>query len=722
MDGEGIEHQMLPNITRQLDEVLRPAATRGEAPALEIMLGARPVLACDDFANHIRRVLNALPNHRVLLLIDEADSLLQFLDTPNDAAITPKKRFGWTLRSLVQESDGRFDVRFAGFQEISRAAQSTSGPFYNFRRGTSLRALSVLNTEEARQLVVLPLRLLRVDFADESLVDLILDFSGCHPALIQEFCRRIYERLRETRSHDAALVIVQDDIEAVWQQPDFRKSVVRAVHLNVETRNTRQEKILRLLLWLWVKQIMAPNGYPTIPTVCQAADLYGVLRQTFGEETVERQVRLADLDNYLSDLATLGVLEKFSRGYAFRYRYFASLLFHDFFGGQLSDSYIGDLWRSIVKHEDQPPRLPIRAKDDLSLSPFPREEQARMEQEQDRVVVVLGAPGTGKTSFFAWLKREREDQLRQAETVRIVDAADVPFERLGEQVATALSIRPLPESWQALADEAVERWSRRTDTTLIVLENVNYLSQESALPLVFWPNSHGIWKSQGLVDGLADIMRATEGHLRFALTGSFPLARLWVDAEKLLENSAVLFTTQRLTHGERDAWFETAKLVATPDTKQRLWRLTDGDWRLLRALRLWFSHKASEELEEQHVREFGRLLEQGVTAEVFPELHDVLAKYDVRMRGLLSSLNEIARTLDTTEQDEDMWADLLADYVQTEPATSRVEVSRRDWLVDLRAATLLQELPAKPAEKGGRDLIGVPIDSLWFQLVTRTHE
>lgn len=722
VDGEGIERQILPNIVRQLDEALRPAAARGEAPPLDILLGARPLLQCDDFENHIRRVLSALPNHRVLLLVDEADSLLQYLDTPNDAAISPKKRFGWTLRALVQESAGRFDVRFAGFQEISRAAQSTSGPFYNFRRGTSLRALSVLKSEEARQLVVLPLQLLRVNFADESLVELILDFTGRHPALIQEFCRRIYERIRETRSHDAALVITQDDVEAVWQQPDFRKSVVRAVHLNVETRNTRQEKILRLLLYLWVRQIMAPNGYPAIPTVCQAADLYGVLRRTFGEETVERQVRLADLDNYLSDLATLGVLEKFSRGYAFRYRYFASLLFHDFFGGQLSDSDIEDLWTSIVKHEDQPPRLPIRAGDDLSLSPFPREEQARMELEQERVVFVLGAPGTGKTSFFNWLKKDQAEQLRRAETVRIIDAADLPFERLREQLANALSIRPQPSSWQALADEAVERWSRRTDTTLVVLENVNYLSQEPAWPLAFWPAEDKIKDSQGLVDGLAAIIRATSGRLRFALTGAFQLARLWVEAESMFVDSAAIFTTQCLTPRERDAWFETAKLVATPDTKQRLWRLTGGDWRLLRALRLWFSQRASEELEEQHVREFGRLLEQGVRADAFPELHQVLSCHDNQARALLHGLGELARTLDINEADEDMWADLLVDFWHGKAETPYAKLLRRDWLVELRAALLLQELVAKSAGESGRGIIEVPVSRLWFQLIARSHE
>jgi hypothetical protein len=71
---------------------------------------------------------------------------------------------------------------------------------------------------------------------------------------------------------------------------------------------------------------------------------------------------------------------------------------------------------------------------------------------------------------------------------------------------------------------------------------------------------------------------------------------------------------------------------------------------------------------------------------------------------------------------EDVWADLLADHVQSKPTVAPVDVPRRDWLVDLRAATLLQELPAKPSENGARDLISVPIDSLWFQLVTRTHE
>ena len=722
VNGEGIERTMLPSIIGKLDKALLPAAARGEAPTLDIMLGTQQYVQCDDFGNHIRRVLQVLPHHRILLLIDEADSLMQYLDKPNDAAIKAKERFGWSLRALVQESGGRFDVRFAGFQEISRAAQSTSGPFYNFRRGTPLRALSVLRPEEARQLVVLPLSLLRVRFADESLVELILDFTGRHPALIQEFCRRVYERIRETNHGDVELVISEDDVGAIWQQPDFRKSVVRAVHLNVETRNTRQEKLLRLLLYLWVRQIMAPTGYPAIPTVCQAADLYGVLCQAFGDAAVERQIRLADLDNYLSDLATLGVLEKFGRGYAFRYRSFASLLFYDFFGGQLGESDISDLWTSIVRHDDQPPRMPIRIGEDLSLSPFPREEQARLEQENERVVFVLGAPGTGKTSFFEWLKIDQEEQHRRQEMVRIVDVSGVAFAALREHLEKVLTIRRKTPTWQSFADDAADQWQSRGDTTLVVLENVDHLSQEDGWPLIFWPSEDGIANTQGLIDALAVITRATGGRLRFAATGAFPSARLWIEAEGMIRDSAIGFTTKQLTSRELDAWFDSAKLLATPDVKQSMWRLSNGDWRLLRAFRRWFSVANADEVDEQHIREFKRLLEQRVISHALPELQGILAGYDARSRTMLRGLGELARMFDISVSDEDTWADLLVDHFQGNGQLELKELPRRDWLIELRAAALLQELLS--VTESGTELrsIEVPVGRSWFQLVVRFRD
>ena len=165
----------------------------------------------------------------------------------------------------------------------------------------------------------------------------------------------------------------------VWSDPEFRKSVVNAVRLKVETRNTKPEKILRLILYLWVRSLMVPSSMPQLPVLCDASHLYNLLCQRFGEGAVECHVKRAELSNYVADLATLGVLEKHAYGYAFRYKYFASLLYYDTFGGQLGDQEIADLWNSIVDHDDRLPRTEMWLGEDRSLSPFLRADQDRIE-------------------------------------------------------------------------------------------------------------------------------------------------------------------------------------------------------------------------------------------------------------------------------------------------------------------------------------------------------
>lgn len=476
VDDIGIERSFVTGVGNLLNSRLRGLQSGIDDTPIDLRFPnvySKTRDMCEEFTASLRRMLAILPNYRFLLLIDEADSLLQYLDTPNDPIIDTAKRFGWTLRALVQESGGRLDVRFAGFQEISRAAQSPSGPFYNFRPGVPQRALTVLQPDEARALIVNPLRMLGATFADESLVEFILDVTGQHPALIQAFCSRLYRRVRGTR-RDEHYTLAASHVEAIWQDPQFRKDVIRAIHLNVETRNTKPEKILRLVLYLWVREIMAPNTRAPLPLICEPVHLYQLLCDTFGREAVEHRVclRLADLDNYLADLATLGVLAQLGRGYIFRYRYFANLLYHDHFGGQLNETVVRDLWSDIVDHNDLSPRFQIQVNDQLSISPFTRENQSALEQERQHVVFALGASGTGKSEFFRWLETNRARQSGSAETVHILDVADKPVSAIRAAISGALGLAP-PANWQQFANEVLAHVPASQRPLLIVLDGVN---------------------------------------------------------------------------------------------------------------------------------------------------------------------------------------------------------------------------------------------------------
>lgn len=193
--------RMVQEITDGLARYEPPASgVRRSKPFRGTLLRPTSVTA---FVEQLSRLLADFPKLRVLLLLDEADALCAYLDVPPSPQLTQGQRLGWDLRKLVADSKGRFDVRFAGFQEIQRAAVSTNGPFFNFRRGRSAWALKVFHPDEAEDLLVSTPRGLAVEFAGRTLIERVLEFTGRHPALLQDFGRRLYfqVRVRGTLDH-----------------------------------------------------------------------------------------------------------------------------------------------------------------------------------------------------------------------------------------------------------------------------------------------------------------------------------------------------------------------------------------------------------------------------------------------------------------------------------------------------------------------------------------
>lgn len=719
VDGAGIKRFLLPDVIQSLNHALINRGYKGEVDSLEVHIRSEVGVDGDEFANHIRKLLRILPEHRFLLLIDESDSLLQYLNVSNDPLLDPSERFGWTLRGLIQESGGRFDVRFAGFQEISQVPKLTSGPFYNFRPGKEQAyPLSFLETEEAAELIVRPLQLLGVMFTDKSLVDLILEYSGQHPALIQKFCMLLYERVRSSRKDYKNLLVSEEDVDTVWKNQEFRKEVVRSVLLNVQTRDTKPEKILRLLLYLWVQKIMAPDDFE-IPVVADSNHLYQLLCQVLmgGEDAVrEQQITKSRLSDYLSDLKTLGVLREHGRGYVFHYRYFARLLYYDHFQGQLDKREIDNVWQTIVQHKDEVPRMHIRIGQKLSMSPFNKKDQEQLEKERAYLAFVLGAPGTGKTEFFNWLKMNQETP-----NTHLIQATNLSFDQLRGQLSLVFGLNPDPDNWQTFADQAVARWTGDVESTLIVLDDVDNLIRDKSLSLLWWPSTDKIEEDEGLLYTLARLTRNSKGKLRFAITGTFPLARFWVECEEFLSELGAHFVTQQLKEGELGKWCDVARLVALNEVKQHIWNITGGDWRLLSTLQNWLAQRKIEEPSIVDIAQFQQALKSSLSAETFPELYRTLNNYDPIARETLKGLASISREWGH-ELEESICAELLSDYFAKAVDSKQSKWTQPQWLIELRTAILLQELKRQPVEGSQRDnLIIIPLKETWFQLLTNTY-
>ena len=542
--------EQIARFTPIVDGGARPLPFRGQFP--------RPN-SVREFVDSLRSLLRDHPQYRILLLLDEADMLCEYLDIPPTGDLSDTQRLGWELRSLVAESQGRFDVRFAGFQEIQRTTLSTGGPFFNFRPGWSNWPLKVFQPEEAIDLLVSTLRGLAVEFSDVALIDRVLSFTGRHPALLQDLGHRLYRQIRE-RNSNQPWRIRAEDVDAVMLNPEFRKQVVNTIHLNV-SRHTRPQRILALLLYLWVQQIMAPQAGETPREARTARDLFDLVGQILGLEA-QRQLDVAAIESYLGDLEVLGVLERRGQAYVFAYRAFAALLYHDYFAGGLGRQILEDAWKRIESDTQSARRLWLTTPTGHTLSPLPRETQDRLLTESGRsALLLLGPAGSGLTLLADWFGQQpHPDHPTTRPLLKRVRLTTPDSAGLREGLLEALSLPPSADStdwleFWAVARPRAEQVATGDEYTTVLVDTVDQLAQAEDIPLCIWDEATAL-SQDDLFGLLGALTRASRGRLRFLFTGGLPTARLWIENVDTFAKTVAWFRTERLSRSELPAWLD----------------------------------------------------------------------------------------------------------------------------------------------------------------------
>ena len=161
-----------------------------------------------NIIGHIETAMNAVSGRRVIVLLDEADHFL-------DADASEGFRVVEGLRSLIQKTNLRFKVVFAGLHDVQRFKNIANQPLAHFGRNL---LLSPLETNAARQLVVEPMETLGYRFADESAVLKVLSYTNYHPGLIQYFCRELLNRLHSRgRGDGPPYTVGREEVEAVYR-------------------------------------------------------------------------------------------------------------------------------------------------------------------------------------------------------------------------------------------------------------------------------------------------------------------------------------------------------------------------------------------------------------------------------------------------------------------------------------------------------------------------
>lgn len=170
----------------------------------------------EQIARRVREMLEHDPRLRVLVLLDEADC---FLD--QDAA--QQFRNVVELKRLMEGSDRRFKIVFAGLHNVQRFQGIPNQPFAHL--GTPLQ-VGPLDPLAARELVKRPLEVMGYRFADDALVLRILSYTNYHPGLIQLFCSKLLENLhKQTPNGLPRYEITADSVHSVYADQSVRRDI-----------------------------------------------------------------------------------------------------------------------------------------------------------------------------------------------------------------------------------------------------------------------------------------------------------------------------------------------------------------------------------------------------------------------------------------------------------------------------------------------------------------
>ena len=147
----------------------------------------------DSIGSSVQSWLDKVPGRRILLLVDEADSFLDAECRPARGYLVLEQ-----IKRLMERTQRRFKVVFAGLHNVQRAARDPNTPFAHM--GEAIRIgpmLPEIDGDEIQNLIRSPLEALGYRFASNDSVIRIAAETNYYPALAQQFCKELLKTMRE---------------------------------------------------------------------------------------------------------------------------------------------------------------------------------------------------------------------------------------------------------------------------------------------------------------------------------------------------------------------------------------------------------------------------------------------------------------------------------------------------------------------------------------------
>lgn len=181
----------------------------------------------------IKDLLKPSSERRVLLLLDEADRFLE-RDLHGDFAETRR------LKELMEQTERRFKVVFAGLHNVLRMTESANHPLAHL--GEPIKVGPLLEGQEwrdAEELIRKPFQAAGFEFESRDLVTRVLAQTNYYPSLIQLYCAHLLRHMLTLLRNDARLagpryVIQARHVDAVYKNPKLRSEIREKFNLTLQ--------------------------------------------------------------------------------------------------------------------------------------------------------------------------------------------------------------------------------------------------------------------------------------------------------------------------------------------------------------------------------------------------------------------------------------------------------------------------------------------------------
>lgn len=198
-----------------------------------------------DDLSRLNKVVRKLPGggKRIIFIIDEIDALIEF-DRKNGFKLLR------LFRSLSQADYCQFI--FAGFKALYRHKREIENPLYNFCEEIRLEPL---DKESAVDLITKPMEKIGIHYHNKNDTDIILDYTGSHPNLIQFFCQQLVEKIDRHEDIEARRTIFLEDINQLFDFA-YEEYIMDEVYMF----SSDLSKIDKLILILLAEEHSNGNG------------------------------------------------------------------------------------------------------------------------------------------------------------------------------------------------------------------------------------------------------------------------------------------------------------------------------------------------------------------------------------------------------------------------------------------------------------------------------